>query len=345
MTTASEGMVRILTLRARYFVSADHPDVAGLRDRLDVAAHKALPQALGPMFARAAPDDDALWFVRRLSLDLDLDASADVDDMGRHWARGLTSALLAELTGEGGGNVVRFADRTEYLGRFLVDLASETAWGRWYYEGFAGLRALPASAAIRTALLDEPGIGLDALLRMSGKNAAVVAAELGDRDAERVLAAWAAEGPGSAEDESLAALLDACTPMDTAAAGLTDSRSELLLYVTTRRRHPVVGGAALAQAAGAATSLLQLRARGAALHAVLDALRRSDAGALAGLAGGEAARLLPLARASPDLLARMVRACDPPPVAVAGPGETRHGGVFLLLPLLAELPIEEAAER
>jgi hypothetical protein len=103
----------------------------------------------------------------------------------------------------GGGNVVRFANRAAYVARFLRDVAAGTAWGKWYYESFAGLRQLSTSAALRTAVCNESDAGPAALLELDDHELKRVLRELTEQDARRILDHLATNA--SASDEFVAA--------------------------------------------------------------------------------------------------------------------------------------------
>ena len=95
--------------------------------------------------------DPSIWFIRKLGIELDLSLGWDAERVGRAWANQLARKLSHDLKEDGNG-VVRFPSRAAYLAQFLVDLKKGWAWGKWYYRDFEGLRMLPLSAALRTAL-------------------------------------------------------------------------------------------------------------------------------------------------------------------------------------------------
>ena len=83
---------------------------------------------------------------------------------------------------------------------FLSDLAFGTAWSQWYYESFAGLNALPLSAALRTAICDDIATGTEALGLLATAELQKVVQSLTAQDARQVLERLTLEGP--AGDES-----------------------------------------------------------------------------------------------------------------------------------------------
>ena len=106
--------------------------------------------------------------IRQLEIQVDVNAAWERESLTRAWARQIARELGAVMHDGGDGeNVVRFPTRAAFLARFLIDAAEGHAWGKWYYESFAGLRLLPTSAALRTAIVDQPASGQDALLELS----------------------------------------------------------------------------------------------------------------------------------------------------------------------------------
>ena len=141
-----------------------HPSPLRIRDRLD-----------GGDRARTAADARArlrLVVLRQRSEHLDHSttqcqsrrqrrrrAGADQPGTGGPDRRKLGAAFQEENQ----DNVRHFPSRAAYLASFLADLAFGTARSQWYYQSFAGLNALPLSAALRTALCDDSRTGKQAL--------------------------------------------------------------------------------------------------------------------------------------------------------------------------------------
>ena len=150
---------------AVYCVPARHPAPERLRRRLDDALEKEFAGALAACASRLFSDaDESVWLVRRLDINVDLDAGLARDQLASAWAAQLARTLTRELRADGDAdNCIRFPNRAAYLASFLGDLSRSSAWDKWYYAGFGGLRALPQSAALRTAACERPGEGLAAL--------------------------------------------------------------------------------------------------------------------------------------------------------------------------------------
>ena len=143
---APRSSLSIRRLKSRYIVASDHHAPESVRGRLDEMATGALPRVLATAVESWARDEDTtIWLIRRLEVDVDLNAAWNRARLARVWA-GRISRVLLEALEERGDNVLCFAGRADYLARFLTDLAAGAAWGKWYYVAFDGLRLLPASA-------------------------------------------------------------------------------------------------------------------------------------------------------------------------------------------------------
>lgn len=360
-TAASPGSrLQIRRFQLRCLLPAEHPAPERVRARLEEAAARDLSQtlsaALSAWFDGAG---DGLWLIRRLDVALDVDAAADREALARRWAAQIARSLGATLqAGEDDENALWFPDRAAYLARFLADTAAGRAGDRWYYESFAGMRLLPTSAILRTAIRDLPSLGLAALLRLSPEDRARVLGALGAGDARRVLDTLAEAAPPGDPARCLEAawhVLHASDDDGSPGAG-EEAREALRLYLGALQEGG--GGPPLRAAAMALLRLARWLRFGAlsAGNALLAALAGGEMAALYVAAGAaDAETLLPLLAApaawlrevGEALLARRVGgpALEP---ATGTPPERRHtpfGGLFLLLPVLDELPLDAATRR
>src|SRR6185312_4743269 len=99
------------------------------------------------------------------------------ESVARTWAAEIAKVIGPVLRGTGDGdNVVWFPDPAAHLARFLADTADGAAHGRWYFDSSAGLAALPMSATTRTAVCDDPALGLLALARLDDECERVIRA-------------------------------------------------------------------------------------------------------------------------------------------------------------------------
>ncbi len=351
-----QSRLQIRRVQAQYLVSSAHPAPERLKARLDEAVTHSLAPTLSTMCsAWFADTDPSIWLIRRLEINVDVNAAWDREGLARAWAEQIAHALSRVMhDGEDGENVVWFPNSTAFLARCLIDLAEGHAWGKWYYESFAGLRLLPTSAALRTAILDRPAIGQEALLELSTDALQKTLGALTTQDARTIVDRLAAAAPaGEALRCFQAAWAVWQTVVGDTCAAADEWRHALRLYLATSREHVDVGGLPLKTAVLALLRLARCLVNGSAAQGqqLLTALTSSDLAGLytaAGAANAEA--LLPLSGCPPawvrevghTLLARHTGLATDDKDAVPGPRSTAFGGVFLLLPLLDELPLAEA---
>jgi hypothetical protein len=234
-----KSRVSIERLVADCSVARDCANHCRVQKRLDDLAERSLPIALGA--ALELPVGDGVWLIDRLTLDLDVDLAAPPARLAEAWARGIAAAVARAIEDDA---VVRFTDRAAFLARFAVDLAAGVAFGKWYYRRFDGLEALPVSAALRTALIDDAPVGLDALLALPPPERARVIARLSHTDAERVLAALAATGEAPVE-RAFDALIAILAADESWFSDRGDARDALELYLCAVARSSEAAGRAL----------------------------------------------------------------------------------------------------
>jgi hypothetical protein len=183
--------LQIRRVHAQYLVPGQHPAPWQIKDRLDDQIKRSLSQTLAGAFSSWFSEaDSSLWFIRQLDIDLAVNAAREGEGVTKTFTTHLGRALgdtLQESADQ--NNVVRFTSPADYLAHFLSDLAAGDAWGRWYYESFFGLRMLPTSAALRTAVCRDANVGEVALLQLPRKELMAVLRALNRQDARLILEA------------------------------------------------------------------------------------------------------------------------------------------------------------
>jgi hypothetical protein len=161
--------LRIGRINVTYLVPRDHPNPASVRSQLDAVAGRQVAASCARQFGPLCHDaDPSVWFVRRLAVDVTVDAAWETERSSEVWAAQVTRSLGRRLQhGDDGEEVLRFPSRAVWLAQFLRDLADGAAWSKWYYAGLEGLRALPLNAAVREALCREPATGEAALRQVA----------------------------------------------------------------------------------------------------------------------------------------------------------------------------------
>jgi hypothetical protein len=336
----SEPRLSIGRFTARYLVASDHPDPSALAGRLDRAAASIGPYLSACLASLPASSPDAIWLLRKVEVELGVDAAAEPDAIAAAWSAAMARAVAGRLDTDAQG-VAFFADRTAYLAAFLRDLAAGEAWSLWYYRAFDGLRALPIAAALRTAILADAGMGRAALLRLPPADAASVLNALSPLEARRVLTELAEKGECGVPS---AGAVTAAWQEGTGFA-LAPGRLALAFYLSMARQEPAAAGSA---AGGLALALAVLR--GHVMAGAKDALAAIQQADIAGLYraaghgdGERLAALLQLPAATRFVLTDVGEAA--PNADEAMPRYTPHGGLFLLLPHLPLLQADAFADQ
>src|SRR4029079_8937022 len=124
-------------------------------EQLERRLRDDVARGLAPAIAAACASVDAGYgyvFIDRLRVDCAVSAQWSADATARALAEQVGQALLRGVSAP---DAIRFRDREEYLPAFVNDVAAGGAASRWWFDEFAGLRALPASSAIRTVIVNE----------------------------------------------------------------------------------------------------------------------------------------------------------------------------------------------
>ena len=188
----TESRLRVHRMIAQYLVDRDHPEPERVKQMLDGAISTGLADRLATLIGSLLPGSDpGVWKIRRLRADLDLEIDtgrdSDPDAIRDAFAYCVARELLRAIAeGPDDEGVVRFPDRPTFLAGYLEERAEGLNLS-WYYETFEGLRLLPTSSAIRTAVLDDPVVGLAAMKSLGPDRLKRVLSALTERDAERIL--------------------------------------------------------------------------------------------------------------------------------------------------------------
>lgn len=346
--------LQIRRLKAEYLVPAQHPSPELLKERLDQTLTRQLAATLSSSFSQwFSETDPSIWLIRRLDIDVAVNAAWSSEPVTRAFTSQIGRTLgemlqdSAEQT-----NVVHFTGRDAYLARFLCDLASGHAWSHWYYESFAGLRMLPTSAALRTAICDQSEPGREALLQLAEDELRRLLRALSKHDADTILDSLASMSAAGDEADCCQLIWDAWQSLEPNSFNdLDESRRALLLYLMASRDQPEPG----LNLKRASFALLRLANR---LAADSEAQRQQLLSALAAdalaefyqAAGADAEILAPLLRCSTGWLREVAEAINTPPKTpdendAIGRRHTSFGGAFMLLPFIDELPLAEATRN
>jgi hypothetical protein len=362
-------MLTIGSCNSRYLVSRENPEPERLRSRLDGIVRQKLPAALESAFGGGDPPAGGLWFIRSIDVALAVNTAWDDDEIARRWAEGIARSFAAAAS-DGGSDALFFADRAAYLACYFARCADGSPAREWFFEPFSGFSALPASAAVRSVIDEEPEAGATALVRIPAADLEKVLSMLSDADARRILLAFGGRAGAAPAEPASTARPD----VPPAAAGarpaanfreapelllrtwsaplraLSEPAEALFHYLAAVRERPDAAAMALAQAAVALTRLARrLQAGGPSARALLAALGGGDIATLYVVAGAaDAGVLRGLLGLAPETIWRIGRAVGAPPEdAVKTPAAARFtpfGGAFLLLPYVDSLPLPAAAD-
>ncbi len=351
-TSAETSSLHVDRFRAQYLIASDHPAPESVKRRLDDTLHKTLPDALRSALSGWFSDSDSsLWFVRELDVNLDLNLGWNSEQVARTCATQLARKLSRDLSeGNEPNGVVWFPDRAAYLASFLIDLVNGNAWGKWYYWRLDGLRTLPLSAGLRTAICQQLENGLSALLQLTTTDLANVINALNTQDVRRVLEFIAQNESSIDESRCFEALRKAWLQVEPLSIQLAnEGRIALRLYLEAHRNGDEFGPTLRNTALAFVRLAVRLEtAPESDKERLLAALVSGDVAALySGTSIGDAEVLLPFTRCSralvqeiwDDLAASPERFTGSSETA-DGPVHTTFGGIFLLLPLLDRLPLE-----
>jgi hypothetical protein len=332
----STAAVAISRLTVNGTVPRDHPNLARVQRRLDEVAGGPLREALAEVLAPLArSDSDEVVIIRRLEVDLDLSidlaGGASVAVEARRWAARLARQIARALDERGPTAMLRFPTEAHFLARFLIDAAAGRAHGKWYYRRYRGLEPLAVAAALRTAILEQPRRGIDALATLEPAELGPLLRVLGAREARRILeAVEAGPGDGAPLDGAADLLVPALPRWRSFAAGLGSPWSAGLALVALARPPE--------------TAPLPALARLAPSVAVWSSAAPPGEAATSG-DGQPVPPLAPLAALSParrGALGAALQVADAEGPGLVEPVSifTRFGGLLLLLPSLAELPLD-----
>lgn len=192
-----KGSIAIDRFTITALAAGGHVAPDRIRAKLDTVNAGALGAALARRVQGLGDADERLILIRRL----DIGFAEGVASSGATLADELATRLAASLSrldAVPAEHVVIFPDRTAFLAAFVRAVARGEVWDRWWFQRFEGLRFLPASTAIRTALEQDAGGGLAALLSLEEADRAAIVAALNPSDARRLLDSFSAiDGPPS----------------------------------------------------------------------------------------------------------------------------------------------------
>jgi len=333
-------MLKIDQFTAEYHIPKQAINAIELKQNLDRLVQGTLAHALSARLHRHdVLRDDSIWMIRSLHAEIDIDARGDPERISERWAdaiaREFERAMAATNCSE---DVIHFTSSAALIARYIREQATGTASGKWYFQRFDGLAVLQPSAAIRTVLTADVAAGIAAASEPSSQEWMTIASALTESDASYILRAW---GSGVDDASALPRLwrlwkngsfstssrgYEARTALRLAAAALRDGQDS----VPANSARALTRFAHLCRALSTRMTerLIEWAAAGniPLLYKTFGVDEAEPLGALAG--------------APSSLLKEVAQAVRSVPT---DRGMTRFGGIFLLLPLLAEMPFDAMA--
>jgi hypothetical protein len=321
--------IAIRRLQIHGLAPRDHPAPDDLKQRLMDAARSFLPEALEQ--AVTSWSGDAVLRIRRLSVDIALDTTfeprAFAALLGRAITRELRRAEAGATMGGGSDGVVCYPSRAIYLAALLEALTERRAAHCWWLRDEEGLRFLSPAAAIRTALLADARVGLEALASLRPSSRMALLRALTPGEADRLLDGLAGAGVATVGfQDCITAAADAVAELP------PDDVSALAIFLGAFVRRPGLAGPALAATARLWVAMTHALRADLSEEAESDMVRRLDNAPDAAAAVPEPARRL----LAEEVVADHLRSARPHPDYCF----TQFGGLLLLLP---NLPMAEIA--
>jgi hypothetical protein len=183
---------RVERLDLAIVACASSHHIATRRNRFEERfAHAARAALTAPLLDRG----EGVWLIEQLKLDLIVDPRLPEAKL-RQFINQTLAARLARALDPNEPGTRFFPSRAAYLSQFLSALITGTAWTRWEFATFEGLKLLSVPRAIVTAVLAEPLLGLTALHDLAAPERIRICTALDASAAYQMLEGFAALDPG-----------------------------------------------------------------------------------------------------------------------------------------------------
>ena len=251
-TSHSDAHVTVGRWIGTYVVPADSAARQEIQERIDRVVGERLRENCGScleQFLNVA--DPAVWRIRNLALNFSVETGfSDPDEVARSWGRRLAADIhFVVERAEQSDSVLRFPSAAAFVAQFILDLATDRAWGKWYYEEFEDLRVLSHSQAICAALLRDHVLPSDVILHLaSGGRLETVLKALNDGDARTIYDSCFESVAGASTDGGLekwtGIVLELwnAAPLRAASQDENRFRDALRLFGRTLAQFPVAQG-------------------------------------------------------------------------------------------------------
>lgn len=200
-----EDSLQINRLSNQYLLAESAASVNTDKKRLDRMATEQLASTLGQALAPLLTGKPGLVLLDKLECELTLDSTLSDQAIVDSWTAEITRVLSRRLRDDTSHAMACYDHPSDLLAAFLIDLIKGQAWSSWVYHSFDGLKMLPLSTALRTAILDDPGVGLNVLLGMKRHEQLMIIRSLSEVESIRVLSTLArSEGDTELDPDTIA---------------------------------------------------------------------------------------------------------------------------------------------
>jgi|GEM_PF-5712965 len=144
-------------MACRFNLPAGLESPGRVRDRITRIAQHDIPKLCGAALSSLPGDDEAVYRIRHLHLELwvDLQGMSDVD-IAQRWSNLLTKAVMQAMYRGSSQQIRRFDSPRQFVAAFLRDLIDGRAWNCWYYDEFRLLQPLPDRTVAAQLLVPRP---------------------------------------------------------------------------------------------------------------------------------------------------------------------------------------------
>ena len=346
-------VLQIDRIVSEWRIPRDQPPNTIAPEQLDDLVMRQFPGALASLLEPLLQEsDESIWLIRKLGVSFGADLAWDADRLGQRLAVSVVKTLIEILQKDPDNHsVFRYRSRAEYLAAFMTDLSSGDPWCKWQYESFSGLSALSPSAALRTLLLSEPAVAVSALAMLTRSLLRRVVATLLSSDAALVWNRMMDE-TGHASSVDLLAVLELWeSDRGVLPHSVCLERESLLLLVRTLQTRSAESNRRDVVAAVSAVMALEgLRDATPAENwaEVQSMVLCGQIDHLVSIVGNSKRAALACWTAHPAALERAITAMAGAARTESQAAEVRttmFGAVFLLLPLIEQLPAERWSKQ
>ena len=354
---ASNSNIAVNTLDIECYLPSGISTVDNFAGRLEKIARTSLCAALENCLQPLDSGGDQVVLIKHLQLDLDIDLLLSEQQIAQLWANKIKAVLLQVMSSASTPNLVVFASARHYLSSVLLDMVRGRAQHLWYYRHYSGLWALPISAAVRTALLDDQQQGLVAFAQMKSRELLEICGALTGTDAQRLLASlFSATSTPVMHSTDVRLFVAAITDCYSLAYSLDGKQPQqaLLLATLALRKHGSLDLVTLGACANNFSLLMHMQYRHMdSFHRMVEALSGNHPAQLKQwLSAAQIAQLTPLLHAGSELVQCLAEPLQftlqprkkAPDIDGLKNGFTWFGNALLLLPQINRLPMQTISQ-